>query len=74
MLEEIAARFHVDLKGVPFVGDSLKDAQAADAVGAQPILVLTGKGERTRGEGGLPRRTLVFEDLAEAARHIIAHA
>ena len=74
MLEEIAARFHVDLKGVPFVGDSLKDTQAAEAVGAQPILVLTGKGKRTRETGGLPRKTLVYEDLAEAARHIIAHA
>ena len=74
MLEEIAARFHTDLKGVPFVGDSLKDTQAAEAVGAQPILVLTGKGKRTRETGGLPRKTLVYEDLAEAARHIIAHA
>ena len=74
MLEEIAARFHADLKGVPCVGDSLKDLQAADAVGAQPILVLTGKGERTREEGGLPRKTLVFQDLGEASRHIVAHA
>ena len=74
MFEEIAARFHTDLKGLPVVGDSLKDLQAAEAVGAQPILVLTGKGEHTRAEGGLPRRTLVFDDLAEAARHIIAHA
>jgi D-glycero-D-manno-heptose 1,7-bisphosphate phosphatase len=74
MLEEIAARFHTDLKGAPCVGDSLKDVQAADSVGAQPILVLTGKGRRTREEGGLPRKTLVFEDLAEASRHIIAHA
>ena len=74
MLEEIAARFHADLKGVPCVGDSLKDVQAADAVGAQPILVLTGKGERTREEGGLPKRTLVFQDLGEASRHLIAHA
>jgi D-glycero-D-manno-heptose 1,7-bisphosphate phosphatase len=74
MLEEIAARFHADLKGVPCVGDSLKDVQSADAVGAQPILVLTGKGERTREEGGLPKKTLVFQDLAEASRHIVAHA
>ena len=74
MLEEIAARFHADLKGVPCVGDSLKDVQAAESVGAQPILVLTGKGRRTQEEGGLPRKTLVFEDLAEASRHIIAHA
>jgi D-glycero-D-manno-heptose 1,7-bisphosphate phosphatase len=74
MLDEIAARFHADLKGVPCVGDSLKDLQAAEAVGALPILVLTGKGQRTREEGGLPRRTLVFDDLAEASRHIVAPA
>jgi D-glycero-D-manno-heptose 1,7-bisphosphate phosphatase len=73
MLEEIAARFHTDLKGVPIVGDSLKDLQAAESVGAQPILVLTGKGTRTRDEGGVPRKTIVFENLAEAARHLIAH-
>jgi D-glycero-D-manno-heptose 1,7-bisphosphate phosphatase len=72
MLEEIAARFHTELKGVPVVGDSLKDLQAAESVGAQPVLVLTGKGPRTREEGGMPRKTLVFADLAEAARHLIA--
>jgi len=74
MYEEIAARFHTDLKGMPAVGDSLKDLQAAEAVGEQPILVLTGKGARTREEGGLPRKTLVFEDLAEASRYLVAHA
>jgi D-glycero-D-manno-heptose 1,7-bisphosphate phosphatase len=74
MFEEIAARFHAELKGVPCIGDSLKDMQAADAVGAQPILVMTGKGAKTREEGGLPKKTLFFEDLAEASRHLIAHA
>jgi len=74
MLEEIAARFHVEMKGVPFVGDALKDMQAAETVGAQPILVLTGKGRITQEQGGMPRKTLVFEDLADAARHLIAHA
>ncbi len=73
MLEEIAARFHVDLKGQPSIGDSLKDLQAAEAVGAQPILVLTGKGEKTRQAGGLPKKTLVFQDLAEASRYLVAH-
>jgi D-glycero-D-manno-heptose 1,7-bisphosphate phosphatase len=51
MLEEIGARFHTELKGVPLVGDSLKDLQAADAVGAQPLLVRTGKGTRTQADG-----------------------
>ena len=45
------------LKGVPCVGDSLRDLQAAAAVGAQPILVLTGKGKKTQREGGLPPGT-----------------
>ena len=71
MLEEIAARFHTELKGVPAVGDSLKDLQAAELVGAQPILVLTGKGKGTREAGGMPKKTLVFEDLDEASRHIV---
>lgn len=74
MLEEIAARFHSELKGVPCVGDSLKDLQAAESVGAQPILVLTGKGPKTQAAGGLPRKTLVFDSLADAARHLTAAA
>ena len=73
MLEEIAARFHTELKGIPCIGDSLKDLQAAEAVAAQPILVLTGKGAKTKEDGGLPRKTLVFADLDEASRHLISH-
>jgi D-glycero-D-manno-heptose 1,7-bisphosphate phosphatase len=64
----------VDLKGVPCVGDSLKDLQAAEAVGAQPLLVLTGKGAKTQADGGLPKKVLVFEDLADASRHIISQS
>ena len=74
LYEEIAARFHTELKGVPCVGDSLKDLQAAEAVGGQPLLVLTGKGKKTKESGGMPRKTLVFADLAEAARHLVAQA
>jgi D-glycero-D-manno-heptose 1,7-bisphosphate phosphatase len=72
MYEEIAARMHVDLKGVPCVGDAMRDLQAAEAVGGQPILVLTGKGKKTKEIGGLPRKTLVFADLAEVSRHLVA--
>jgi D-glycero-D-manno-heptose 1,7-bisphosphate phosphatase len=73
MFEEIAARFHTELKGVPVVGDSLKDLQAAEQVGAQPILVLTGKGKKTREAGGMPKKTIVFDNLADAARHLVQH-
>lgn len=72
MLREIAQRYNTHLKGVPAVGDSLRDLQAAHAMGAQPILVLTGKGAKTRGHPDLPPETLVFPDLAAAAAHIAA--
>jgi D-glycero-D-manno-heptose 1,7-bisphosphate phosphatase len=71
LFDEIARRFNVDLKGVPSVGDSLRDLEAAAAVGAEPILVLTGKGRKTEDAGGLPPGTRVFSDLAEAARSIV---
>ncbi len=71
MFEEISKRFNMELDGVPAIGDSLRDLQAAVALGAQPILVRTGKGEKTLAAGGLPEGTLVFDDLAEAVRHLI---
>ncbi|MEQ1879644.1 MAG: D-glycero-beta-D-manno-heptose 1,7-bisphosphate 7-phosphatase [Burkholderiales bacterium] len=72
MFLDIAQRFNVDLTGVPSVGDSLRDLQASASVGARPILVLTGKGEKTRATGGLPEDTTTYADLAEAVRHIVA--
>ena len=72
MFLDIAQRFNVSLQGVPSVGDSLRDLQAAAAAGAQPMLVLTGKGKKTRAAGGLPDGTLTFPDLAEAVRRIVS--
>lgn len=63
MLLEIGRRLNVALAGVPMVGDGLRDLQAAAAVGAQPVLVLTGKGRKTQKDGGLPEGTRVFPDL-----------
>ena len=65
-------RFGVDLTGVPCVGDSLRDLQAAAAVGAQPILVLSGKGEKTLRDGGFPEHTVIFPDLAFAATALLS--
>lgn len=72
LLVEIGQRFGVDLTGVPCIGDSLRDLQAAVAVGAQPILVLTGKGERTLRDGGFPTNTLIYPDLAFAVSALLA--
>ena len=70
MFEEIAARYNVDLAAVPAVGDSLRDLQAAEKVGAQPILVLTGKGGKTHADPELPVQALIFEDLAAVVAHL----
>ncbi len=69
MLETFASEHSVDLKGIAFIGDSLRDMQAARTVGAIPILVKTGKGQKTlTNNPGL--HILFFENLYEAARHI----
>ncbi len=78
MVEDIAKRFAVELHGVPAVGDALRDLQAFAAVGCQPILVLSGKGEATLAaakadaDQALPDNTWVCADLAEAVQRIIA--
>ena len=72
MLEEIAARYNLtSLKGVPVVGDSLRDLQCATALGARLYLVLTGKGMKTQAAGGLPEGTLTYPDLAAVVAELV---
>ena len=71
MYLEISTRYASDLKGVPVIGDSLRDLLAATAVGAKPVLVKSGKGVRTLAAGGLPPDTRVFENLAEAVNTLL---
>jgi len=71
MLREIGLRFGVDMTGVPCVGDSARDLEAAEAVGAQPLLVLTGKGEDTLRAGNFPKNTVIFPDLAFVASALL---
>jgi len=71
MLLAIGERFNLPLRGVPAVGDSLRDLQAAESVGAQPYLVLTGKGRKTRKDSGVPESTRIFPDLAAVAQSLL---
>jgi D-glycero-D-manno-heptose 1,7-bisphosphate phosphatase len=67
LLRRIGAHYGCSLDGVPVIGDSLRDLQAAVAVGARPVLVLTGKGratERQLAQSGI--RAEVFDDLSGA--------
>lgn len=70
LLTQVAEHYKVPLDGVWFVGDSLRDLQAAVAANAQPVLVCTGKGEQTR-EKPMPENTLIFADLSAIADHLL---
>ena len=72
MFLEIAERFETSLHGVPAVGDSLRDLQAAVAVGATPVLVRTGKGEATLCAGGLPDGIRVHADLLAVVEEVLS--
>jgi len=69
-LQTIAAHYDLPPAGVCFVGDSLRDLNASTTVAAQPVLVNTGKGLGTLTHG-LPEGTLIFDDLAAVAGHLI---
>ena len=74
MFEDIAARYQVNLGGVPSIGDSQRDLEAGAKAGCTPVLVLTGKGRKTRDKGDLPPGTRVFADLAAAADALVAES
>ena len=71
LFNDIAERLHINLKGVPAIGDSLRDIQAAAAAGATPVLVLTGRGEQTLKNPEDIKGIPVYADLSAAADAII---
>ena len=71
MLQTIAKRFNISLKGVPNVGDSLRDLQAGYGMDCVPYLVLTGKGQRTLEKGGLPPGTVIYPDLVSVVDSLL---
>lgn len=73
LLLEIAQHFDADLAQATVIGDSLRDWQAANAVGAQCVQVRTGKGLRTLADGKLPADIPVFENLADYADSLLGH-
>ena len=72
MLLQLGEHYDVTLAGVPVIGDSLRDLEAALAVGARPILVRTGNGrEAERNLVGSLADIEVFDDLAAAAAALV---
>lgn len=69
LFQQIARHFQLLLVDVPAVGDSLRDLEAAQAVGCQPLLVLTGNGQETLKK--IKNTVPVFDNLAMAVNRLI---
>lgn len=73
LLELFSQEYQTSLKNLFFVGDSLGDVQAAQAVAAKPLLVKTGKGLKTLADN--PHLDIpVFENLYDATKFILKAA
>jgi len=71
MLVGIAERLHTSLEEVPYIGDSLRDIEAARNAGAQPWLVRTGNGRRTESELEHLDDVRIHDDLARAVEALL---
>ena len=73
LLERAEVEFDISLAGDYFVGDSLKDLQAANSFNMEPILVRTGNGRQTEIALSKEMRdqTRIFNDLKSAVSWIL---
>ena len=70
LLRRMERDLGVTLARVAFVGDRASDIEAAEAVGARPLLVRTGTGAATE-RALAPGRAEVFDDLGAAVRALL---
>lgn len=76
LLLQIEQEFACSLESCFFIGDTLKDVEAARAHGCRPVLVRTGKGVGAEQEllsEGL-QSVPVFDDLAQAVQQLFPEA
>jgi len=70
LLDAIGQRYRMSLAGVPVIGDSRRDLEAARAVGGRPILVRTGNGSDAAAALGAAVES--YADLAAAVDALLA--
>ncbi len=70
MLLAIARHFHCSLANVPFIGDRITDIQAAEAVGASPMMVISPmtNQQQLTAYPHIP----VFDSLADCVQQILS--
>lgn len=70
LIDRIIAKYG-DVSGCWFVGDTRRDLEAGIARGMQPILVRTGKGEKTLRDVHAMPGLRVFNSLSDVARELL---
>ncbi|MFN7096791.1 MAG: D-glycero-beta-D-manno-heptose 1,7-bisphosphate 7-phosphatase, partial [Gammaproteobacteria bacterium] len=70
LLLQISQRYNCSLQDVPVIGDSFRDIKAAVAVGARPILVLTGNGVKAKIDLKPEHKVMIYKDLLEVANQL----
>ena len=71
LLLQIAQHYQIELNNIPAVGDSLRDIQAAQAVGCKAVLVLTGNGKEVVAMEPTPSNVEVADDLAAYVNQLL---
>lgn len=71
LFDEIRSRFEIDLTGVPAIGDSMRDIEAATTAGAVPMLVRTGNGKKTEKLLAGASHVPVYDDLSSAVQALL---
>lgn len=74
LIDAIENELHCDVNEAYFIGDSLKDLQAAKAKNCIPILVKTGKGKKTLqtiSASAHWENLLIFENLAQVVTYLL---
>lgn len=72
LLYDIRDQYQLNLSATFFIGDAASDIKAALTAGCKPILVLTGKGLRTRTQHPEYASIPTFNDLMSAATYVIS--
>jgi len=72
MLYSICERLDIDPSKMVLVGDSLRDMQAAMATAATPVMVRTGKGQKTLDSNKGLEHIPAYDDLASYVDALLA--
>jgi len=73
LFKKLESELGLSVRDAPYIGDKLSDVEAAEAVGARPILVRTGRGLAAERKA-VARGVAVFDDLSSAASSLLAQS